>query len=329
MDVNMPQELHNQIELQKKACAEIISSKDDLIREFKKQLKIKDEEYVKSLKGYGQDIEELLHRMRKEIKDLQQHYDLEMDAIESAYMMERDEMMKGNKNEVEALFEKRRQKELDYMRAKQAREEDYQMEIEDLLVQDSEEYNKLKIKLETEIQTLGQQLEEMRATYQLNTEKLEYNYRVLTERDMENTATLSQQKKKLAKLKDSLNNLMQKYQEKDTKDRKRNDDLTEEYRRITKQYKDLQTKFRHFELADNETFEQLWAMHEGEVKELVDKVLTADDIIHKQLLGWDWRAPKLDVIYSSALRNDTLEETKLEADDGAKGTALMLVTSKT
>ena len=47
---------------------------------------------------------------------------------------------------------------------------------------DAEDYNKLKIKLETDIQTLEQQLEAMRATYLLNTEKLEYNYRVLTER---------------------------------------------------------------------------------------------------------------------------------------------------
>ena len=69
-----------------------------------------------------------------------------------------------------------------------------QREIDDLLVKDAEEYNKLKIKLETDIQTLEQQLEEMRATYQLNTEKLEYNYRVLTERDNENTSTLLKQK---------------------------------------------------------------------------------------------------------------------------------------
>lgn len=59
------------------------------------------------------------------------------------------------------------------------------------------------------VQTLEQQLEEMRATYQLNTEKLEYNYRVLTERDMENSATLSHQKRKLTKLKDALSGLVQ------------------------------------------------------------------------------------------------------------------------
>lgn len=50
LELNMPQHLHQEIEAQKAACADIIASKDSLIREFKKQLKIKDEEYVKSLK---------------------------------------------------------------------------------------------------------------------------------------------------------------------------------------------------------------------------------------------------------------------------------------
>jgi dynein regulatry complex protein 1 len=75
-----------------------------------------------------------------------------MDAIETAHLMERDELIKGQRGEIESLFEKRRQKELAYMKAKQEREEEYQREIEELLVQDAEEYNKLKIKLETEIQ---------------------------------------------------------------------------------------------------------------------------------------------------------------------------------
>ena len=40
----------------------------------------------------------------------------------------------------------------------------------------------------------------MRATYQLNTEKLEYNFSVLTERDAENSHTIAQHKRKLARL---------------------------------------------------------------------------------------------------------------------------------
>ena len=78
LDQNMPQELHKEILHQKSACADIISSKDGLIREFQQQLKSKDEEYVKALKQQADDIEEMLTRMRLEFKELQEEYEVEV-----------------------------------------------------------------------------------------------------------------------------------------------------------------------------------------------------------------------------------------------------------
>ena len=49
------------------------------------------------------------------------------------------------------------------------------------------------------VQILQQQLQQMKATYQLNQEKLEYNFQVLRKRDEENTITKSQQKRKITK----------------------------------------------------------------------------------------------------------------------------------
>lgn len=46
-------------------------------------------------------------------------------------------------------------------------------------------------------QILEQQLQQMKAIYQLNQEKLEYNFQVLKKRDEENTIIKSQQKRKL------------------------------------------------------------------------------------------------------------------------------------
>ena len=46
---------------------------------------------------------------------------------------------------------------------------------------------------------LEQQLQQMKATYQLNQEKLEYNFQVLKKRDEENTITKSQQKRKITR----------------------------------------------------------------------------------------------------------------------------------
>ncbi|CAM9158979.1 unnamed protein product, partial [Hapterophycus canaliculatus] len=271
LDENMPQELHRNIEEQKAACAEIVASK-------------------------AEDVEELLERMRTEFRELQEEYEVELEAVEEVFLQEREAMLASNKAEVDGLFERRKEMELAYMECKQKRQEQYQEEIEALLTRDGEEHTKLKIKLETDIQTLEQQLEEMRATYQLNTEKLEYNYRVLTERDMENSATLSHQKRKLTKLKDALSGLVQRYQETDTRDKKRNEELTEEFRRITKQYNDMQAKFRHFEISDNNRYEQVWSMHREEVLEAITKVLQADEIIHQQQLGWEWKAPNMELL---------------------------------
>ena len=48
-------------------------------------------------------------------------------------------------------------------------------------------------------QILEQQLQQMRATYQLNQEKLDYNFQVLKKRDEENQITRNQQKRKITR----------------------------------------------------------------------------------------------------------------------------------
>jgi len=315
-DKNIPHELHLAIEEQKKRCSAVLASKDAVIAEFHLELKSKDEEYVRTLKLQAADVEELLGRMRREFKELSEEYEVELESVEDAFLSERTELLKKNKAEVDGRFEARRQAEIDYAAAKQRREASQHAEIEDLMVHDHEEYSKLKIKLEGDIQTLEQQLEEMAATYQLNTEKLEYNYRVLTERDSENSATLQQLKRKQAKLKETLSSLVARYKETDARDRKRNDDLTEGYRTITKQYKDLQNKFRHFEVADNKRFDELWAMHEEEVAACISKVLQADELITTQQLGFEWEKPDLSGLRFRTANGDATDDAASEGGGG-------------
>jgi dynein regulatory complex protein 1 len=317
-EFSMPQELHRELEAQNRACSEILSSKDAVIREFQRQLKAKDEEYVIALKTQAEDVEKLLERMGQQYRELQDEYEAELEQMEDAFLKERDELIANNKLEIDSLFERRREMEMVYMETKQTRDEQYLKEIEDLRVRDAEDYNALKIKLETNIQTLEQQLEEMRATYQLNTEKLEYNYRVLTERDMENSATLGQQKRKLARLKDALAALITKYNQTDARDRQQNQELTEEYRRLTKQYKDLQKKYAHFEASDQSKFEEVWRMHEDEAMTKLEKMLAADKIIHEQQLGLNWRPPSQPVRSWSQARSGSSKK-KLSANENTGG----------
>ena len=49
-------------------------------------------------------------------------------------------------------MQQRRDRELEYMKAREKRVEEYEQQLQHLRVQDTEEYNQVKIKLETDVQ---------------------------------------------------------------------------------------------------------------------------------------------------------------------------------
>lgn len=53
-------------------------------------------------------------------------------------------------------MENRRQKEIEYMKAREKRVEDYEQQLHNIRVQDSEEYNRIKIRMETDVQVSSQ-----------------------------------------------------------------------------------------------------------------------------------------------------------------------------
>mmetsp|Transcript_8497 Transcript_8497/g.24955 ORF Transcript_8497/g.24955 Transcript_8497/m.24955 type:complete len:670 (+) Transcript_8497:82-2091(+) len=293
LNMDIPQELNEQLQFQRKACEQIIESKDRRIRDFQTELKNKDEEYIKMLKQQSADITSLIAKMREQYHTLRRHYDQQLEEIEQAFEDERVELLGRNKAEVEALFEKRRQmEETEFLERRQERVRGFQREIEELRTHDADNYNKCKIALERGIQELEQHLERMMSTYQLNKEKLEYNLQVLAERNKEHSQIQSSYKNRLAKLRETLSNLMSRYAGLDARYRQANAELTAEYKRLTRQFKDLQEKFRHFERADEQRFREVWEMNEQEVRGLNDRVLVADRLLHEQQLQHDWLPPK-------------------------------------
>jgi dynein regulatory complex protein 1 len=300
LNLEIPQELHEQLRMQKEACQTIIDAKDRRIREFETELKNKNEEYVKVLKQMALDVGGpggLIAKMRLQYQSLRNEYEEQLDATENAFIQERTELRDRHKVEMEELFEKRkRMEETDFLEERQKRERDFQEKTDMLRINHADEFNQSKIALEKSIQDLEQHLEKMMATYQLNKEKLEYNLQVLTERYKEHSAIQSQYKNRLNRLRETLNTLMGRYHKMDGKYRQENIELTEEYKRLTQQFQDLQEKFKHFEQADDRQFREIWQLNEANVRQLMSKVLDADRIIHEQQLGLEWTPPREDLL---------------------------------
>lgn len=240
----IPQELWEMLNNQQVNCAGLVEDKNKLISELQQELKIKDDQYVKDLKKQSEDITVLLERMEEQVKSVMKNFRQELNYIEKAFESERQELLTTNKKKWERALQAHNAKELEYLINRMKRVEDYEKQLNRQRVWDCEEYNSIKIKLEQDVQILEQQLQQMKATYQLNQEKLEYNFQVLKKRDEESTVIKSQQKRKLNRLHDILNNLRTKYSKQIKQFQEDNQSLTSDYKRLVTQFKDLQKAIR-------------------------------------------------------------------------------------
>ncbi|XP_066864042.1 dynein regulatory complex protein 1 [Kogia breviceps] len=287
----IPQELWEMLNTQQVHCTGLIEDKNKLISELQQELKTKDDQYVKDLKKQSGDICLLLERMEEQVKNMMKTFRQELQHIEKAFEVERRELLTSNKKKWEQALQAHNAKELEYLMNRLQKVEDHEKQLNKQRIWDCEEYNMIKIKLEQDVQILEQQLQQMKATYQLNQEKLEYNFQVLKKKDEESTVIKSQQKRKINCLHDVLNNLRSKYNKQVKQFQEENQSLTSGYKRLVMQFKEMQKAMRHFALIDDKQFREIWLMNEEEAKDLLSRAFDVDRIIHTHHLGLPWTAP--------------------------------------
>ena len=69
-----------------------------------------------------------------------------------AFVAERNELLEAQKKKWDERMLHRRDKEVEYMKSREKRVEDYENQLQHLRIQDAEEYNMVKIRLETDVQ---------------------------------------------------------------------------------------------------------------------------------------------------------------------------------
>ena len=293
--IKVAHDLNAAIQAQKALCDQIVASKNALIAEMTEELDKEDEEFERNIRRQEEEVDETLKRMNSQYNELSAAYMSEFDEIERVFLEERSAALKANMEELDALFQRRDAAEVKYMEDVAATADAYRKELEKHEADDAEEYTMLKIRLETDIANLQRHLADMKSTYLLNAEKLEYNYRVLVERNHENAGTLQIQRRKIAKLRETLMKVKDKFHAMDKKFSDENVRLTDDHRRVTEQFKELEIKFRNFQASDRKKFQEVWAMKEEEIERKVKRALDADRILHEQHLGMVWHPPSEDV----------------------------------
>ena len=202
-------------------------------------LKTKDDEYVNSLKNQNDNIDFLIASMKFQFNQMRTDYSDQLNNIEKAFYDERSQILKNNEDEIRRLFEDHRKTEENFQHKRAQDEENFSKQLEDLRSKDANDQAEQKIKLEKEMQILEKCMEDMKAVYRLNEEKLEFNHKVLKEREKVNSNTITSLKAKDRRNKDILRTVKEKFERQSKDFQNMNIKLTEDYKKFTKQFKEL------------------------------------------------------------------------------------------
>ncbi|XP_058247237.1 dynein regulatory complex protein 1 isoform X1 [Hemibagrus wyckioides] len=287
------QQLRDDLRQQQQLCWQIIEDKNKLISELQQELKGRDDRFVKDRKREAEEVDLLIERMQEQISSLKKDYRKELDLIERSFNDEWTDLLTNSKKEWEQQRKERSDKEVEFLLQRMKILEDHESLLDRLRLQSAEEYNKIKIKLESDVQRLEQDLQERKATYQLNQEKLEYNVQMLKKYEEEYAVSKAQQIRKITRLHDMRNNLKKKCAEQEKQSREEIQSVTNKYNRLVQQYKDIHKRKRHFEAVDAKRYEEVWLMKEDEAKALACRAVDLDRVIHEQVLGLTWSPPTL------------------------------------
>ncbi|NXU59650.1 DRC1 protein, partial [Turnix velox] len=290
-EMKVPQELWQLLNQQQQQCALLLEEKNKLISDLQQELKNKDEQYVHAIKKQSEEIHLLLERMEEQVRLVLKTYRNNILQIEKSFELERRELLDNHRKKWEESIQDHNTQEMEYLHNRMRKMEEFAKQLDQLQVQDEEDYSSMKNQLENDVESLERQLQQFKAIYQLNQEKLDYSLRVLKKKDEENTILRSKQKRKHNRLHSLLNNLRTKLANQEKQLREENQSLVADCERITGQCKEVLRSMRHFAFIDNEKFREVWLMNEEEAKGLMRKALEADRLIHTQQLGLPWEEP--------------------------------------
>ena len=287
-DVKNPNQLYQLLNTQNAKCKSVIADKNRIINLLKEAARTSEDKYMKDLKRQNDDIELVNKRMESHVKDLNARFTESLANIQGSLLDDRNTTLSNSLKKSEDSWQARALREIEMVYLRLEETDHYMKELDEIRERGAEEYSIMRNKLEHDVMTHEQQLQQMKAVYQLNQEKLQYNHEILRNREDENNIIKAQQKRRITKLQDSLNAQRQKLVKQEEQHQNEASQLNDDYLRIVNLTKELEAKMRHFENSDNKRFHEIWKMNFNTVKQLASECLIADRIIHQQQLGVNW-----------------------------------------
>lgn len=306
-----PVEIHENLDRQKARINELMEQKMAIINECRDELNSADTRYIKDLDKHNNDISCLVERIDKQMDVMKRTYREHLDILEKTIEDERKILQIITTKKWESMYEKRAVNEETKMRRETEKAEFYSNEIKRIQLSHEELIRATKIRLENDNQALEIEVQKLKRNIMLNSEKLDYNFQVLKKREDENVMVRNQQKRRLAKLADTIVSLKRKLKEAKSTCIIETKKFTADIMKLHGKILDLERKSDLFAEQNNKKYLTVWDINFEECEKAMTQVLKIDKMLWEQQLGLEWENPNINIVRREDLESFKLAQQKI------------------
>ena len=181
-----------------------VDRKDAIVQMLDRDLEDAEEQYQMALRGHSSIVDSLIDLQYMRMKDLKESFLKSLSALESEFEAEQVEMFNSYTKHKKDLLDMMNAMEGELAEAEAEARQEFESQREETKNKNSEEYNVLKISLESTIDELERHFDQAHQAYLASTEARTQAFKQLTKNDAQSARIIEKRMRKLMRLQDNL-----------------------------------------------------------------------------------------------------------------------------
>ena len=304
------EDLRKEIDMLSQNHEREVDRKEAIIQMLDRDLDEAEEQNQMALRSHLQNVDTLIELQANRLRALESEFQAEVDTIQDEFNTERTQIMEKHEKDKQELLDIMVMMEREHQEHENEVNTDFQSQKDEIKNKTSEEYNVLRIILESRIDTLGSHFENAHKAYLSNTEVRTQAFRLLTADDHKHAKTIEQQMRKLARKQDEIAHWKTKMYNNIRECEERNKALREEKDAIAKHFQELKARMNNFRQNEAKRLAELTTNARGAVLSLTEKEKRAERILKLAELNVKAESERERVLpfYQSTVAADEVED---------------------
>ena len=272
-------ELRREVQIISQNHEREVDRKDSIIQMLDRDLEDAEEQYQMAHRAHLMVMDSLLDLQHNRMRALECELDVQLGALEEEFENERSDIVRSHGRKLKDLADMMGTMESEFGEKEADARQDFESQREEIKNRNSEEYNVLKISLESTIEELEKHFEQAHQAYLVSTEGRTQMFRDLTKSDEASARRIEKKMRKLIRLQDSLAHWRTKIATNSREWEERNRSLRREKDSMARHYQKLKASMNQFRAGQLQRLKAL-ALHSGAcIEELKEKQRVAECIL--------------------------------------------------